>query len=269
MSAAARAGRFCPHRLSAKFKVVGSFCDYQDNEDHLVKAFLLAAGHGTRLRPLTDRFPKCLVPICGVPILEIWLEVCRRAGIEEILINLHNHVDLVRAAIEHKKADLEIRVSEESTLLGSAGTLLANREWVAGESSFWVLYGDVLTTTDLAKMAEFHRRRRPVATIGLYQVKDPTRCGVVGFDDNFVVREFEEKPVRPRTNWAFTGLMVATSELLNNIPSHLPVDLGFDVLPQLAGRMVAYLITDYMLDIGTIENYQAAQNSWPGLPRRE
>ena len=63
--------------------------------------------------------------------------------------------------------------------------------------------------------------------------------------------------------------MVATSELLNNIPSHLPVDLGFDVLPQLAGRMVAYLITDYMLDIGTTENYQAAQNSWPGLPRLE
>ena len=269
MSAAARAGRFCPHQLSAKFKVVGSFCDYQDNEDHLVKAFLLAAGHGTRLRPLTDRVPKLLVPICGVPMLEIWLEVCRRAGIEEILINLHNHVDLVRAAIEHKKADLEIRVSEEPTLLGSAGTLLANREWVAGESSFWVLYGDVLTTTDLAKMVEFHHRRRPVATIGLYQVKDPTRCGVVGFDDNFVVREFEEKPVRPRTNWAFTGLMVATSELLNNIPSHLPVDLGFDVLPQLAGRMVAYLITDYMLDIGTIENYQAAQNSWPGLTRIE
>src|SRR5205085_11720301 len=103
----------------------------------------------------------------------------------ERLINVSSHVDLGRAAIAHKKADLEIRVSEEPTLLGSAGTLLANREWVAGESSFWVLYGDVLTSTDLAKMAEFHRRRRPVATMGSYQVKEPTRCGVVGFDDNF------------------------------------------------------------------------------------
>jgi len=199
-------------------------------------------------------------------MLEIWLEVCRRARIDEVLINLHSHADLVTAAIVKKNTDLEIRVSEEPTLLGSAGTLLANREWVAHESSFWVLYGDVLTTTDLVKMLELHDRRRPVATIGLYQVKDPTRCGVVTFDENFVVREFEEKPRQPKTNWAFTGLMLASPELLDCVPSRVPVDLGFDVLPQLAGRMVAYPITDYILDIGTIENYQAAQNSWPGLP---
>ncbi len=199
-------------------------------------------------------------------MLEIWLEVCRRARIDEVLINLHSHADLVTAAIVKKNTDLEIRVSEEPTLLGSAGTLLANREWVAHESSFWVLYGDVLTTTDLVKMLELHDRRRPVATIGLYQVKDPTRCGVVTFDENFVVREFEEKPRQPKTNWAFTGLMLASPELLDFVPSRVPVDLGFDVLPQLAGRMVAYPITDYILDIGTIENYQAAQNSWPGLP---
>jgi mannose-1-phosphate guanylyltransferase len=234
-----------------------------------VKAFLLAAGHGTRLRPLTNSIPKCLVPICGIPMLEIWLEVCRRAAIDEVLINLHAHADIVRVAIEQAKTGVDVRVSEEPELLGSAGTLLANRQWVAGESNFWVLYGDVLTTADLCKMCEFHCRRQPVATIGLYQVKDPTRCGVVAFDDNFVVREFEEKPTRPKSNWAFSGLMLATPELLDSIPSRLPVDLGFDVLPKLAGKMAAYPVADYILDIGTMENYQAAQNTWPGLPQFE
>jgi mannose-1-phosphate guanylyltransferase len=231
-----------------------------------MKAFLLAAGHGTRLKPLTDRIPKCLAPIRGVPMLEIWLEVCRRAGIHEVLINLHAHTDEVRAMLERRKTDIQVRVSEEPTLLGSAGTLLANREWVARESSFWVLYADVLTTVDLGRMVQFHSRHQPIATIGLYQVKDPARCGVVAFDDNLIVREFVEKPVQPKTNWAFTGLMVATPELLERIPARFPVDLGFDVLPQLVGRLLAYPVTDYLMDIGTMENYQSAQNNWPGLP---
>jgi mannose-1-phosphate guanylyltransferase len=230
-----------------------------------LKAFLLAAGHGTRLRPLTDTIPKCLVPIRGVPILEIWLSVCRRAGIDEVLINLHSHAEVVKSALKHCETKVNVHLSEEPTLLGSAGTLSANRDWVAGESNFWVLYADVLTAADLCEMANFHYTRQTVATIGLYKVMDPRRCGVVSFDENFVVREFVEKPVQPRSNWSFSGLMIATPELLKHIPERVPADLGFDVLPYLTGQMVAYPIKDYVIDIGTIENYQAAQNSWPGL----
>jgi len=231
-----------------------------------LKAFLLAAGHGTRLRPLTESIPKCLVPIRGVPMLEIWLEVCRKAGIDEVLINLHAHADVVREAIRDKETGVIVHLSEETTLLGSAGTLVANREWVAGESSFWVLYADVLTAADLGKMANFHRDcEQPIATIGLYKVEDPRRCGIVAFDANSVVREFIEKPANPTSNWAFSGLMIATPELLRNIPDRVPVDLGFDVLPRLVGRMRAYPISDYLLDIGTMENYQTAQSSWPGV----
>jgi len=234
-----------------------------------MKAFLLAAGHGTRLRPLTDRTPKCLVPIAGVPMLEIWLQVCRRAGIDQILINLHAHSDVVRAALQRKTDDIEVRVSEEPVLLGSAGTLLANRHWVADESSFWVLYADVLTSADLRRMLEFHAARQPDATIGVYQVKDPTRCGVVSFDRDHIVRRFVEKPFQPESNWAFSGLMVATPGMLDSIPRRFPVDLGFDVLPQLSGRMLAYEITEYLTDIGTMENYQTAQSAWPGLHEKE
>jgi len=230
-----------------------------------MKAFLLAAGHGTRLRPITDKVPKCLVPIRGVPMLQIWMEICRNAGIEEVMINLHTHAEIVRAWLRNNRNGIRVRLAEESTLLGSAGTVLANRDWVASDSCFWILYADVLTSASLGRMLEFHLARQPVATLGLYQVPDPSRCGVVSFDEQMVIREFVEKPAHPKSRWAFSGLTIGTPELLTQIPQRCPVDLGFDVFPRLTGQMLAYPISDYLLDIGTLENYQAAQTGWPGL----
>ena len=114
-----------------------------------MKAFLLAAGHGTRMRPLTDSIPKCLLPIREVPMLQIWLDICRRNGVDEILINIHSHANLVRDFLRKNASGIKISVSEESTLLGSAGTLLANREWIGSDPSFWVFYADVLTTAKI------------------------------------------------------------------------------------------------------------------------
>ncbi len=230
-----------------------------------MKAFLLAAGHGTRLRPLTDSMPKCMVPIRGVAMLDIWLEICERVGIQEVLINLHAHSETVRGALRQSKSGVRVYLSEEPVLLGSAGTLVCNRDWVANEPYFWVLYADVLTNANLNEMFQFHIKNGLVATIGSYRVKDPSRCGVVRFDPDFVVKEFVEKPAHPQSDWAFSGLMIATPALLDSIPSRLPVDLGFDVLPLLVGRMRAYPIFDYVTDVGTMENYEAAQSSWPGL----
>ena len=148
-----------------------------------MKAFLLAAGHGTRLRPLTDTIPKCLVPIRGVPLLGIWLELCRRHGIDEILINLHAHSEAVRAFLREHGDDLKVTVSEERVLLGSAGTLLANRDWVGSDPFFWVFYADVLTTANLASLREIHERNDShLATLGVYEVPDPRRCGIVSLD---------------------------------------------------------------------------------------
>jgi mannose-1-phosphate guanylyltransferase len=234
-----------------------------------MKAFLLAAGNGTRLRPITDTIPKCLVPICGVPMLKIWLEVCRKAGVSEVMVNLHSHAEVVRSWLNDDKGrGIQVLLSEESTLLGSAGTVASNRDWVSSDSCFWIFYADVLTNANLGSMLEFHNSRRPAATLGLYQVPDPCRCGIVAFDEQGIVREFVEKPARPTSSWAFSGVMIGTPQLLDHIPARLPVDLGFDVLPQLVGKMLAYPISDFLLDVGTLENYRAAQTSWPGLAAR-
>jgi mannose-1-phosphate guanylyltransferase len=196
-------------------------------------------------------------------MLDIWLDICRRAGINEILLNLHAHAEAVRPVLSQYHG-MKIRVVEEPTLLGSAGTIGANREWIAGDD-FWVFYADVLTTANLGRMLAFHRQTHSTATIGVYQVGEPSRCGIAVFDDNFVVREFVEKPTEPRSDWAFSGIMVATPELLRDIPQRTPADLGFDVLPRLINRMSAYPISEFIMDIGTVQNYSLAQDRWPGL----
>ena len=227
-----------------------------------MKAFLLAAGRGTRLRPLTDTTPKCLVPIGGVPMLGIWLELCRRHHITDVLVNIHSHADAVYKFLRSQPTRLRVQISKESELLGSAGTLRVNKGWVESESAFFVFYADVLTNTNLDQMLSFHQTRSQVATLGVYQVPDPTRCGVVTVDEHDVIRSFIEKPTVPDSNLAFSGLLVASPQMMEYVPEQTPSDLGFHVFPRLVGRMAAYRVADYLTDIGTIENYHAAQVSW-------
>jgi mannose-1-phosphate guanylyltransferase len=155
-------------------------------------------------------------------------------------------------------------VVHEKHLQGSAGTLAANRDWIGSGAAFWILYSDVLTNTDLKRMSEFHSSHGAIATVGLYQVPDPSRCGIAITDDSGVIVAFEEKPQNPRSNWAFSGLMLAGPGLFDLIPKRLPADIGFHVLPRLLGNMRGYAINDYLLDIGTMPNYQRAQSTWPG-----
>jgi len=230
-----------------------------------MKAFLLAAGEGTRLRPLTDSLPKCLVPIRDVPLLEIWLQLCRRAGISEVLINLHSHSDAVKEFVASRDFGIRVRLFDEPVLLGSAGTIAANRDWIQNDPYFWVLYADVLTNMDLSKMLRAHLELNLAATLGVYQVPNPCQCGILELDDASIIRNFEEKPQKPKSDLAFSGVMIGTPKFVRQIPSGMPADIGFHVLPKLSGSMRAYVTDEYLLDIGTMEKYATAQQTWPGL----
>jgi len=230
-----------------------------------MKAFLLAAGDGTRLRPITNLIPKCMVPIRGVPMLSIWLRICEAIGIDEILINVHAHADAVKQFAGQVGGGVKLRVAEEKVLLGSAGTLRANRHWAESEEFFWIFYADVLNQADLKGMLRQHQLRKPVATIGVYEVPDPRRCGIVSLSKDGMVEQFTEKPDTPTGNLAFSGLMIGTPALLEAIPDRVPCDIGFHVLPKLGRKMLAYPIQDYLIDVGTLKNYQEAQTTWPGL----
>jgi len=230
-----------------------------------MKAFLLAAGKGERLRPLTETLPKCMVPIQGVPLLTIWLELCRRHEIYDVLVNTHSHTDLVKSYLGNRQTDLRVQITEEKTLLGSAGTLRTNRAWACSEREFCVFYGDVLTNTNITRILEFHRKHKQVATLGVYEAAYPSRCGIVTVDSSHIVRGFVEKPQIPSGNLAFSGILIATPAIFDVIPDQVPADIGFDLLPKLVGSMAAYRIADYLVDIGTPATYERAQLTWPGL----
>jgi len=228
-----------------------------------VKAFLLAAARGTRLSPLTNRLPKCLVPIKGKPLLHYWLRLCERYGIREVLINLHHLPHLVEEFLNNSSYRLEIKTFYEEELLGSAGTIAANRDFVAGGEAFFIFYADNLTNVNLQKMRQFHKGHGGILTMGLFKADKPKECGIAELDGKGLVVDFAEKPDHPKSDLANAGVYVANPQIFDYIPNKKVVDLGFDVLPELVGKMYGYLIKEYLLDIGTWENYKKAQKEWP------
>ncbi len=232
------------------------------NTESTLKALILAAGNGTRLRPLTETIPKCLLPIAGVPLLSVWLELCAKHGITEALVNTHSNSAAVDEFISKYRGPITITVSNEPSLLGSGGTLYSNRRFFEGDAVFWILYADVLTNADLGLMLAHHHRLAQPATIGLYEVPNPRECGIVEVDSEGIVRSFVEKPPQPRGNLAFSGIMLATGELLKELPRDVR-DIGFDVLPLFVNRMAGYRIKEFVMDIGTLEAYKTASQLWP------
>lgn len=226
------------------------------------KAFLLAAGVGERLRPLTDTIPKCLVPICGEPLLSIWLELFANHGITDVLINLHHLPGVVTTFIEEYRGPVNIRTVYEESLLGSAGTVRENKSFVEGEEDFWVCYADNLTRADLTGMARFHRQHKALATLGLFETDRPEECGIVELDETGYVRSFTEKPSRPQSNLANSGLYLCRREIFDYIPQKEVADFGFDVFPQMIGKMAGYKIEELLMDVGSYDKYEQAQKAW-------
>ncbi len=228
-----------------------------------MKAFLLAAGVGSRLRPITDTIPKCMVIIDGQPLLDIWLDAFNRAGVDEVLVNLHHLPDVVRHHIAARTGPPAVRTFFEPELLGSAGTLIANREWVDGENMFLVCYADNLTDFDLQSLIQAHCQYDLVATLAVFHSERPWAGGVVEIDASGRVIGFTEKPANPVSDLTNAGMYAFHPNVLDDIDGLPPRDIGFDLLPQLVGRARVVLVEGYFLDIGTTDAYRRAREEWP------
>ncbi len=228
-----------------------------------MKAFLLAGGLGERLRPLTDRIPKCLAPINGVPLLAIWLELCERYLVSEVLINVSRHADLVESFLRERAWNVDIRLIREANPMGNAGTVLAQRDFVATEESFFILYTDNLTDVALDRLAAFHATHDAPLTIGLFRTPTPSASGLVQVRGDGLVTAFEEKPASPVGNLANAGVYVARQSLFDLIPKNSSiVDFGRDVFPRLINRMYAKPIEEFLLDIGSPEALTLGSRLW-------
>jgi mannose-1-phosphate guanylyltransferase len=239
-----------------------------------MKAILLAAGLGTRLQPYTDECPKCLMPINGEPLLAIWFGLLAKHNIEEVLINTHHYAHKVVDFIEQTRSQFDLRITlvHEPELLGSAGTVWANRNFVKTEADFIIAYADNLTNVDLTKLVDFHCKQTRwdgVLTMGLFKAPEPRACGIAELAENGRIKTFIEKPLNPNSDLANAGIYVASSQLLEIMAKARHgaadgvFDFGFHLLPALAGKMYGYEIKQYLVDIGTIEAYHKAQKQWP------
>jgi mannose-1-phosphate guanylyltransferase len=229
-----------------------------------MKAVLLAAGLGTRLRPLTDRTPKCLVRVGGETLLDIWLDALAAVGVDEVLVNLHHLANQVRAHVVARSGAPLVHLVQEHQLLGSAGTLRANREFVAGEELFLAVNVDNLTDFDLRTLVDGHRSGGAIATLTTFRAACPRECGIVEVKDGQVV-SFVEKPAEPQGDQANAGMYAFHPDVLEEVPEQLPCDVGFDLLPRLVGRARAVSIGDcFFLDIGTPASLERAREEWKG-----
>jgi mannose-1-phosphate guanylyltransferase len=228
-----------------------------------VKAFLLAAGVGSRLRPITDTVPKCMVVIDERPLLDIWLEALAQAGADEVLINLHHLPNVVRSHLAARTAPPAVKTVHEPELLGSAGTLLANRKWIEGEEFFLACYADNLTDFDLRSLVTAHRAHDALATLAVFHSDNPSAVGVVEVDQSGRVVGFTEKPSEPVSNLANAGMYAFQPGVLDEIDGMPPKDIGYDLLPRLVGRARTVPVEGYFRDIGTPWAYQRAREEWP------
>ena len=228
-----------------------------------MKAFLLAAGVGSRLRPITETIPKCMVAIDGQPLLDVWLDAFNQTGVDEVLVNLHHLPDVVRHHIAARTGPPAVRTFFEPELLGSAGTLIANREWIDGEELFLACYADNLTDFDLRSLVQAHRERGAVATLTVFHSERPWAGGVVEIDAAGRVIGFVEKPANPVSDLTNAGMYAFHPSVLDEIDGVPPKDIGFDLLPRLVGRAQAVLVEGYFSDIGTPDAYRRAREEWP------
>lgn len=227
------------------------------------KAIILAAGFGSRLKPITDSIPKCLVPIHGIPLLEWWLMLLEKHGFKEALINTHYLNSIVEQyLINEYKGSVKVTIVYEKELLGSAGTIKNNAYFYENEDDFAIIYADNLTDVDLSKMIEYHSKSSSMFTCGVFHTNKPKECGILSIDNNGLVIEFEEKPVNPKSDLANGGIYIVNRKSYDYFIDGNPFDIGKDVLPKLVGKMMSYPIEEYLLDIGSIDNLNKARREW-------
>jgi len=236
-----------------------------------MRALLLAAGLGTRLRPVTDHLPKCLVPIRGKPLLDYWFDLLFRAAIERVLVNTCYLPDLVRAHVAASPWRDRIDLVHEEHLLGTGGTVLANRDWF-GAGPFLVAHADNLTDFDSSALARAHAARPAGCSMTMlaFRTDVPELCGILELDDAGVVQAFHEKSANPPGNLANAAVYIFEPEVAARIAmlNKPVVDLSTEVIPGFVGRIFAVEHHGYHRDIGNVASLELANREFPWGLRR-
>ncbi|MEK6683433.1 MAG: NDP-sugar synthase [Nitrospirota bacterium] len=229
-----------------------------------MKAMILAAGLGTRLRPLTDDLPKPLLPLGGRPLIEYTLLLLRKYGLTDVIINLHYQSGKIMQTLgDGSRWGMKIRYSEEPRILGTGGGI-KKVETFLSDGAFLVINSDILVEIKLDELIELHHRKKAAATLVLREDPEVDAWGAVGLDSHNRIRQFLSKP-----DWTgeklskrmFAGIHVMDPRVLAYIPgqgfSNI-IDVYIEMIQKGEG-LIGQTVQDYWMDIGTPERYRHAQ----------
>jgi mannose-1-phosphate guanylyltransferase len=224
-----------------------------------MRAMVMAAGLGTRLRPLTYEVAKPMVPVANRPVIEHILRLLRRHGFGEVIANLHWFPDPIRAHLgDGSKWDIELTYSYEEELLDTAGGVWNVREYLAhGDESFLVIAGDALTDVDLGAVCEAHAAHDGVATMTVKRVPNVSEFGVVVTDADGRVQGFQEKPdpAEALSDLANCMIYAFRPEIFDYFPDPPYVDWAKDIFPILLDNDVPFYthtVDCYWNDVGSL-----------------
>jgi mannose-1-phosphate guanylyltransferase/mannose-1-phosphate guanylyltransferase/phosphomannomutase len=235
-----------------------------------MRAMILAAGLGTRLRPITYQMPKPMVPVANRPVIEHIVRLLTEHGFTEVIANLHWFPELVRSHLgDGSEHGIELSYSHEEALLGTAGGVRKVRDFLG--DSFLVISGDALTDIDLSAMRDYHQSHDGIATLAVTPVEDTSKYGAVIIGGDRRVQGFQEKPdpAEALSNLCNCGIYMFRAEIFDYFPPPGKrsraagpedpdgfADWALDVFPALLEGDVpfyAHEFGDYWNDIGSLE----------------
>lgn len=228
-----------------------------------MKAVIMAGGQGTRLRPLTNRMPKPMVPLLDRPCMEYIIDLLKKHGITEIAVTLQYLPQVIQQHFgDGSSSGVRLHYFEETAPLGTAGSVKNASDFL--DETFLVISGDALTDFDLTSAIQHHREYKALATMVLTQVDDPTRFGVVTTDEQGRVTRFQEKPSWDEvfSNTVNTGIYILEPQILGFFESDVVYDFGKQLFPDLLEQgipLYGYVGQGYWSDIGTPEQYRETQ----------
>ncbi|MBI2646555.1 MAG: nucleotidyltransferase family protein [Deltaproteobacteria bacterium] len=227
-----------------------------------MRAMILAAGLGTRMRPLTYHMPKPMVPVLGKPLIRHVLDVLKKAGIREVIVNLH-HLPLSLKKYLRSQKDFKIFFSLEPKILGTGGGILKAKKFFQNQR-FVVINSDILTDVELKKVLAFHIQKKSLATMVVRQMKPHETYEAVGIHPEGKIVKFQTKDIRPPIlKTMFTGIHIFEPEIFQYFPKDKKFFcINTDVYAKLVQKnknVYGYLHKGKWTDMGSLEFYLAYQ----------
>lgn len=237
-----------------------------------LKAMVMAAGMGSRLEPLTLMFPKPLIPVMNRPLMDIIFEQLSGIGVSEVISNTYYLADQIIDRYKVNDLGIKFNYIKETELSGTAGGVKKCQFFFDEGEDFVVMSGDVLTTADIKKGIEIHKKSGAIATIGVKQIPHElvSHFGVVVADEQGYITEFQEKPAieDAKSNLINTGIYIFNYKIFDYIPENTFYDFAKNVFPNLLAekQINVFEVKEYWNDIGTISQYkQSIQDVFNGV----